>query len=91
VATFDDPHTPDARVRLYKDGEPSRHSASRGTLYKRFGVKPATGKAPVRLGTRDLRGFLTGGLDEVAVYPYVLTPQESRRPWLLGRQGHQRQ
>jgi hypothetical protein len=41
----------------------------------------------VRLGTRDLRGFLTGGLDEVAVYPYVLAPQEIRRHWLLGSKG----
>jgi hypothetical protein len=90
VATFDDPHTPDARVRIYKDGEPSKHNASRGTLYKSYDIKPTTGKAPVRLGTRDLHGFLTGGLDEVAVYPYVLTPQEIRRHWLLGSKGHQR-
>jgi hypothetical protein len=87
VATFDDPETPDARVRIYKDGEPSKHNASPGTLYKSFDIKPTTGTAPVRLGTRDLRGFLTGGLDEVAVYPYVLTPQEIRRHWLLGSKG----
>jgi hypothetical protein len=32
VASFDDHHTPNARVRLYKDGEPSRHNASRETV-----------------------------------------------------------
>jgi hypothetical protein len=30
----------------------------------------------VRLGTRDLGSFLTGGLDEVAIYPRKLTPAE---------------
>ncbi len=87
VATFDDPHKPGARVRIYKDGEPSKHNGSPGTLYKTFAIKPKAGEAPVRLGTRDLHGFLTGGLDEVAVYPYVLTPQEIRRHWQLGSKG----
>jgi hypothetical protein len=34
------------------------------------------GTAPVRLGTRDLRSFLTGGLDEVAIYPRRFTAAE---------------
>src|SRR5207244_407080 len=84
VATYDDPRKPNPRVQLYRNGEPSPHNGSSGTLYKSFGIKPRTGEAPVRLGTRDLRGFLTGGLDEVAIYPRVLTPEEIRRHWLLG-------
>src|SRR5262249_6972199 len=79
VATFDDPKKPNARVQIYKNGAPSPHNSSTGTLYKSFDIKPTSGKAPVRLGTRDLNGFLTGGLDEVAVYPYLLAPEEIQR------------
>jgi hypothetical protein len=85
VATFDDPREPDARVRLYKDGAPSPHNQSPGTLYSRYGVTPQRGPAPVRLGTRDLRGFLTGGLDEVAIYPRVLGPEEVRDRWRVAQ------
>jgi hypothetical protein len=83
VATFDDPSKPNPRVQIYKNGEPSEHNSSPGTLYKSYDVKPVAGKAPVRLGTRDLGGFLTGGLDEVAIYPYVLTPEQIRQHWAL--------
>ena len=69
VATYDDPRKPDAQVRLYKDGAASRHNESSGTLYKNYDVTPEHGSAPVRLGTRDLRGFLTGGLDEICAIP----------------------
>ncbi|HZY87979.1 MAG TPA: LamG domain-containing protein [Gemmataceae bacterium] len=85
VATFDDPRKPNARVQLYKDGKPSPHNRSPGTLYKSYGIRPEHGRAPVRLGTRDLRGFLTGGLDEVAIYPRVLTAEEVRHHWRLAR------
>jgi hypothetical protein len=37
---------------------------------------PAHGTAPLRFGTRDGGSFLTGGLDDVAIYPRVLTPAE---------------
>jgi hypothetical protein len=76
VATFDDPRTPNAQVRLYKDGVPSRHNQSPGTRYQNYNIAPRHGPAPLRLGTRDLRSFLTGGLDEVAVYPRVLGADE---------------
>ncbi len=81
VATFDDPAKPNARVQIYRNGVPSPHNHSPGTLYRSYAIQPASGAAPVRLGTRDLRGFLTGGLDEVAIYPYVLSPEEIRRHW----------
>ena len=81
VATYDDPRKPDAQVRLYKDGAASSHNESSGTLYKSYDITPKHGPAPVRLGTRDLRGFLTGGLDEIALYPRVLGAEEIRRHW----------
>jgi hypothetical protein len=89
VATFDDPRKPNARVQLYKDGEPSPHNESPGTLYKKYDVTPRHGSAPVRLGTRDLRSFLTGGLDEVAIYPRVLTAKAVHHHWKAGRASSQ--
>jgi hypothetical protein len=86
VATFDDPKEPTARVQIYKNGVPSAHNPSPGTLYKSYGIKPMPGKAPLRLGTRDLRGFLTGGIDEVAIYPRVLTAPEVLRHWRWARE-----
>ena len=70
-----------AQVRLYKDGAPSPHNKSHGTLYKNYRIAPKHGPAPVRLGTRDGRSFLTGGLDEVAIYPRVLAAGEISHHW----------
>jgi hypothetical protein len=85
VATFDDARVPSARVRLYKDGVPSRHNNSPGTLYSSYDIRPRHGRAPVRLGTRDLNTFLTGGLDEVAIYPRVLSAEEILHHWRVAR------
>jgi hypothetical protein len=81
VATFDDPRKPNAQVRLYKDGVPSPHNQSPGTRYANYDIRPRRGPAPLRLGTRDRRSFLTGGLDEVAVYPRVLEAEEILHHW----------
>jgi hypothetical protein len=81
VATFDDPRQPNARVRLYKDGRASPHNGSPGTLYESYGIRPRHGRAPVRLGTRDLGSFLTGGLSEVAIYARVLPANEILHHW----------
>ena len=67
---------PPAGVHIYKNGVHRLGPPSPGTLYKTFGIVPAHGTAPLRLGTRDFGSFLTGGLDEVAVYPRVLTADE---------------
>ncbi len=85
VATFDDPRQPNARVCLFKNGQPSPHNISPGTLYKNYHITPRHGQAPVRLGTRDLRSFLTGGLDEVAIYPRVLRPDEILLHWKVSQ------
>jgi len=69
---------PAAGVHIYKNGVHRLGPPSSGTLYSnpRFNIVPASGGAPLRLGTRDLGSFLTGGLDEVAIYPRVLTADE---------------
>ena len=81
VACYDpgDASTPGAGVSIYKNGELRCSPAtSSGALYSnpRFDIHPRHGPAPVRLGTRDLGSFLTGGLDEVAIYPRVLSAGE---------------
>jgi hypothetical protein len=76
VACYDpgDQNTPGAGVRIYKNGQ--LRPPSPGALYSSYQIVPTPGPAPLRLGTRDLRSFLFGALDEVAIYPRVLTAQE---------------
>jgi hypothetical protein len=49
-----------------------------------FQITPTAGTAPVRLGTQDLRSFLTGELDEVAIYDKVLSPEQIRVHYNVG-------
>ena len=74
---------PAAGVHIYRDGVHRLGPPSRGTLYRTFGIAPAHGTLALRFGTCDAatsgaaaRSYLTGGLDEVAIYPRVLTPDE---------------
>jgi hypothetical protein len=81
VAAFDpfSEDNPAAGVSIYKNGVLRGSPAtSKGALYSSYNIKPQAGSAPVRLGTRDLGSFLTGGLDEVAIYPRKLTSSEVR-------------
>jgi Concanavalin A-like lectin/glucanases superfamily len=71
-----------AGVRIYRNGVFKQGPPSSGTLYSSFGVTPVAGNAPLRLGTRDLNSFLIGGLDEVAIYPRVLSPGDIRANFL---------
>lgn len=58
---------------------------SSGTLYRTFHISPAHGSAPVRFGARDdLTLTLAGGLDEVAIYPRVLTADEILENYTTG-------
>jgi hypothetical protein len=77
VAVYEPPRK-GAGVQIYRDGVFKQGPPSTGTLYSTFGVVPVSGTAPLRLGTRDLQSFLIGGLDEVAIYPRVLTGHEIR-------------
>jgi Concanavalin A-like lectin/glucanases superfamily len=79
VATFDPggASDPNAGVSIYKDGVfragPAR---SRGARYASYAIEPAHGSSPLRFGTRDLSSYFTGGLDEIAIYPRVLSAGE---------------
>ncbi len=82
---------PPAGVHIYRDGIFRQGPPSSGTLYKSFNIVPTHGTAPLRLGTRDAAisgaaavSYLTGGLDEVAIYPRVLTPDEIRENYCTG-------
>jgi hypothetical protein len=76
-----------AGVHLYKDGEHRLGPPAPGTLYQnsRWQIRSKAGTAPLRFGTYSLNSFLTGGLDEVAIYPRVLTAEEIRENYQLGR------
>jgi hypothetical protein len=65
-----------AGVLIYRDGVFKKGPPDPPTLYSSYNVTPTPGPAPLRLGTRDLGSFLTGGLDEVAIYPRCLTAGE---------------
>jgi hypothetical protein len=71
---------------IFLDGDRKQGPFAIGTLYCNpcFAVVPAHGTAPLRLGTRDCRSFLRGALDEVAIYPRVLTPEEIVENFQLG-------
>jgi len=68
---------PGAGVSIYKNGVLRGEPATQpGARYSAFNIVPAHGAAPLRFGARDLKSFLIGGLDEVAIYPRVLTAAE---------------
>lgn len=89
VACFDPggASTKGAGVHVYKNGVHRLGPPSPGALYNnpRWKIKPAHGDAPLRLGTRDLKSFLTGAIDEVAVYPRVLTAKEILENYNAGK------
>jgi hypothetical protein len=66
-----------AGVSIYKNGVLRGGPATQpGALYRNYNIVPSHGAAPLRLGTRDLNSFFVGGLDEVAIYPRLLTPAD---------------
>ena len=74
---------PPAGVHIYRDGVHRQGPPSSGTLYSTYGIMPVHGALPLRLGTRDAAmsgnaaiSYLNGGLDEVAIYPRVLSGPE---------------
>jgi hypothetical protein len=76
-----------AGVLIYKNGVFKKGPPDPPTLYSSYDVTPTPGSAPVRLGTRDLVSFLTGGLDEVAIYPRCLTAGEISGNYRLATSG----
>jgi len=83
-----DMNDPRAGVSLYKNGVlrggPEAKPPQPGALYRQYNITPAHGKAPLRLGTRDRKSFLQGALDEVAIYPRVLSADEIKENYRAG-------
>jgi hypothetical protein len=78
---------PAAGVRSYKNGQFQQGPPDATTLYKhppRWQVDPADGDAPLRIGLRDGDQSLLGAIDEVAIYPRVLTAAEIERHYDIG-------
>jgi hypothetical protein len=85
---------PPAGVHIYKDGVHRLGPPLPGTLYQTFDILPAAGGLPVRLGTRDAAtagpaavSYFTGGLDELAIYPRVLSADEILENYTVGTTG----
>lgn len=90
VGVFDpgDATNAKAGVSIYKDGKlASSPASSSGALYKAYDIMPVSGTAPLRLGTRDMKSFFTGALDEVAIYPRALAAREVADNYRAGRAG----
>lgn len=88
VACFDpgNADTQGVGVSIYKDGKRRLGPPRKSTLYNNppLRIIPVSGAAPLRLGSRDLKYFLVGALDEVAIYPRVLTAHEVWDHYQLG-------
>jgi hypothetical protein len=88
VACFDpgDKNTEGRGVAIYKNGVLRGSPATQhGARYSSFDVVPHAGNAPVRLGTRNLTSYFDGRLDEVAIYPRVLTAKEVEEHYRAAR------
>jgi len=94
VACYDpgDMNDPTAGVSIYKNGvlrgsPDSTQGAAyqKGALYSAYDIVPVHSNAPLRFGTRDLGSFLKGRLDEIAIYPRVLTADEILENYQVGR------
>jgi hypothetical protein len=74
-------------VQLFKNGVFRKGPPEKGTLYHNppeWTIIPRTGTAPLRIGTKDRKSFLIGGLDEVAIYPRVLSTDEIQLHYEVG-------
>jgi hypothetical protein len=69
---------PPTDVQIFENASLEEGPPSLGTPYCNpcFAVRSVNGNTPLRLATRDLASFFIGALDEVAIYPRVLTSDE---------------
>ncbi len=69
---------PPAGVQIYRNGQLVDGPPWIGTLYSNpcFPIVPAAGPSPLLIGRRNSSDYFPGALDEVAIYPRVLTPRE---------------
>jgi hypothetical protein len=63
---------PDGYIAIYKDGQMRAQPVS----LSQFNVVPKAADAPFRIATRDLESFFEGAIGKVAVYDYILSPQD---------------
>ena len=81
---YDNPCVKKPGVQLFVNGDFIQGPPSSGTLYLNEGswsVVLRSGDAPLRFATRSAtaNSFLEGRIDEVAIYPKVLTPEQIKR------------
>jgi hypothetical protein len=84
-----DPCVKKTGVQLYVNGDLVKGPPTRSTLYLNEGfwsVVPESRNAPLRIATRSATAdsFLTGRIDEVAIYPKVLPPERIKRHYDVG-------
>jgi hypothetical protein len=82
-----DPCEEKTGVQLFVNEQLAKGPPSLGTLYFNEGswsVVPRSGDAPLRLASASGNSFPTGRLDEVAIYPKVLTPERIKRHFDVG-------
>ena len=87
VACYDpgDRSNAGAGVSVYRNGAlRGSPSSQKGALYSGYAIVPAHGSAPLRFGTRDRASYFSGRLDEVAIYPRVLTVAEIHDHYRVG-------
>lgn len=92
VACYDhyvDPCVKLTSVQLFVNGEIAHESLSPGSRYFNEGdwsVLPRNNDAPLRFATRSAKSnsFLSGAIDEVAIYPTVLTAQQIKCHFEVG-------
>jgi hypothetical protein len=71
---------PPAGVQIYRNGQLADGPPSIGAIYCNacFPILPVAGSSLLLIGRREISDYFPGALDEVAVYPRVLTPAEVR-------------
>ncbi len=74
-------------VLIYRDGVLTQGPPAPATLYSnpRYNITPSNGTAPVRVGTRNSGSFFAGGIDDLAIFPTLLTQTQIRRHYEAGR------
>jgi hypothetical protein len=74
VSTAPSRQYPTGWVAIFANGS---KRASEGL--NQFGVTPRTGRAPVRIGTRDLASFFQGGIGDVAFFDRLIPARDMHR------------
>ncbi len=62
---------PDNEIRLYRNGVLEDED-----LFSDYNISPELGEAPLRLGTRDLKSFFAGSIDDLRIYNRLLSQDE---------------